>query len=169
MSQVWSTLSLLKGGMIVMKLTGPDGQMFELRIVGYQYPHLETELYDSNWLQIEGKVTHPKGSWPFTDPCLLTYEVGELANWLDALAENRPSARNLGFTEPNLSFEFRETPFPKTLRIYLDMEAWPRWARGKAVESEDIWVEFPVSEEILRQAADSLRRQLEKYPQRAEA
>ncbi|MBI3351265.1 MAG: hypothetical protein HY036_01660 [Nitrospirae bacterium] len=151
-----------------MKLIGTDGQMFELRIVGYQYPDLETEEFDSNWLQIEGKVTHPKDSWTFTDPCLLTYEVAELAKWLESLAENRALSRTLRFIEPNLSFEFRENPFPRTLRIYLDLEARPRWARGEKANAEDIWVEFPVSDDVLRQAADSLRRQLEKYPKRAE-
>lgn len=151
-----------------MKLNGSDGQMFELRIVGYQYPEMETEEYDSNWLQIEGKVTHPKGSWAFTEPCLLTYELAELANWMDSLTEKRLSAGILRFIEPNLSFEFREAHFPRTLRIYFDLEVRPRWARGESTGMEDIWVEFPVFDDVLHQAAYSLRCQLEKYPQRAD-
>ena len=51
-----------------MKLAGKDGQMFEMRIVGYQFPHLETVEYDPNWLIIAGAVIHPNGSWRFSDP-----------------------------------------------------------------------------------------------------
>ena len=40
-----------------------DGQSLELRILGYQYPDLETEDYDSNWLNVEGKVAHPRGDF----------------------------------------------------------------------------------------------------------
>jgi hypothetical protein len=45
-----------------MKLASKDGQKFEMRIAGYQFPHLETADYDSNWLIIAGEVIHPKGS-----------------------------------------------------------------------------------------------------------
>ena len=37
-----------------MKLANGDGQQFEMRILQYQFPHLETEDYDSNWLIIAG-------------------------------------------------------------------------------------------------------------------
>lgn len=39
-----------------MKLTGA-GTAFELRIVGYEFPEIIGEKYDSNWLLIEGHVT----------------------------------------------------------------------------------------------------------------
>ena len=41
--------------------------VLELRILGYEFPHIETAEYDSNWLVVAGNVTHStKGSWQFT-------------------------------------------------------------------------------------------------------
>jgi hypothetical protein len=37
-----------------MKLSSRSGQMFDIRILGYQFPHKETQDYDSNWLMISG-------------------------------------------------------------------------------------------------------------------
>ena len=45
-----------------MKLASKDGQSFEMRILQYQFPHLETEEYDSNGLIVAGDIIHPKGS-----------------------------------------------------------------------------------------------------------
>src|SRR3954452_11841563 len=75
-----------------MQLASRDGHSLDLKILGYQFPHLETQQYDSNWLIVSGNVTGPIGSWQFSDPFLLTYEAERLASWMDAVADgNRPS------------------------------------------------------------------------------
>jgi hypothetical protein len=51
-------------------------------VVGYQFPDNHISEYDSNWLVIEGRVSHPQADWSFRDPCLLTYEADYLADWL---------------------------------------------------------------------------------------
>lgn len=84
-----------------MQFRGTDGQSVELYVAGYQFPDLPTVEYDSNWLRIEGQVSHPQGQWSFQDPCLLTYEVSRLADWLDALVEDQPKSDEIGFIEPN--------------------------------------------------------------------
>jgi hypothetical protein len=84
-----------------MKLASSDGQTFEMRILGYQFPHLETELHDSNWLIIAGEVTHPKGSWQFKAPCLLTYEAERLASWIDLVAEGEQLPTSCSFLDAN--------------------------------------------------------------------
>src|SRR6185312_7650655 len=101
-----------------MQLRGVDGQSVELHIVGYQFPHLATVEYDSNWLRIEGQVHHPRGQWSFQDPCLLTYEVSRLADWLDALAQEKPDSDQIDFTEPNLSFRIVGSAAFVLLRVY---------------------------------------------------
>ena len=147
-----------------MHLAGPDGQSLELRIVGYQFPHLESEEYDSNWLIVEGKVVHPRGEWTFRSPCLLTYEVASLADWLDSVVRGRPRSEKKGFIEPNLRVQFVESFFfGARLRVYFEAESRPSWAAGE----DDLWVELSASDFDLRRAAASLRGQLERYPQRA--
>src|SRR5260370_21243399 len=87
-----------------MKFASRDGQFLELRILGYEFPHIETAEYDSNWLVVAGNVTHSRGSWQFTHPCLLTYEAEQLASWMDALVETDRFPTTCGFIEPNLEF-----------------------------------------------------------------
>ena len=150
-----------------MRLETEDGQSLELRILGYQYPDLETEEYDSNWLNVEGKVAHPRGNWKFRDPCLLTYEASRLADWLDSLARGTLSSEEVSFIEPNISFRSVESPEGGSLRVYFELEARPPWAPSDVVEDEQCSIDFRLSEFELRRAAASLRDQLTNYPQRA--
>jgi hypothetical protein len=108
-----------------MKLASKNRQLFEMRILRYQFPHLETEEHDSNWLIIAGDVIHPKGSWHFCDPCLLTYEAGRLASWMDSVAEGEPPSTFCGFIEPTLGFQVVLGVRPPVLRVYFELEARP--------------------------------------------
>ncbi len=73
---------------------GDGGTALELRVVGYQFPDLEAgadprdpDSWDSNWLVIDGSVRTAAGtSWSFQDPALTTWEVAELAAWLEHVA-----------------------------------------------------------------------------------
>ena len=103
----------------------------EIVIDGYQFPRIESgqqaqdpESWDSNWLTVHGTVSRDDAtSWSFKHPCLTTWEVAQLAQWLhdvaDGVVEPLPAeAREpdqascdehtstgwLTFTEPNLSF-----------------------------------------------------------------
>jgi hypothetical protein len=149
-----------------MKFAGRDGQFLELRILGYQFPHIETAEYDSNWLVVAGNVTHPMGSWQFTDPCLLTYEAERLASWMDALAEADRFPTTCAFIEPNLEFRTLLNTNRPMLRVYFDLESRPQWASSASAE-EVTWVEFPIEELDLRSTARQWRAELSAYPQRA--
>ncbi len=146
-----------------MRLATGD-MALELRIAGYQFPGAATALYDSNWLVIEGAVQHPRGNWRFRDPSLLTYEVTQLADWLEAVAAGAEAKPYCGFIEPNLSFEVVGTGATRQLRVSFAIEARPPWANRE----EEVYVEFPLREPELKAAVASLRRQLQDFPQRAE-
>jgi hypothetical protein len=162
---VGTTLPQLKDQVPEMKFCGVDGQSVELRVVGYQFPDLAEIEFDSNWLRIEGKVSHPRGQWSFEDPCLLTYEVSRLADWLDALAQGNSISDEIGFVEPNLSFRIVRSATATVLRVYFELEARPGWVATPTAGLEDLRVEFPLQELDLRQAACSLREELANYPQ----
>ena len=70
------------------QLSDAKGTSLSLTISGYQFPEIENDSHDSNWLNITGKVEHPRGSWTFVDPCMLTYELEGLSDWLESVAEN---------------------------------------------------------------------------------
>ena len=150
-----------------MRLVSRDGQLLNLEILGYQFPLLQTEPFDSNWLRVRGKVVHPRGFWTFEDPCLLTYEVAALADWLEKAGGDTPHRSDIGFTEPNLEFRLVYDSSVPHLRIYFELESRPPWAASKVAGQEDLWVQFSLVELDLNDASQSLRKQLEAFPQRA--
>jgi hypothetical protein len=149
-----------------MKFASKDGQFLELRILGYEFPHIETAEYASNWLIVAGNVTNSRGSWQFTHPCLLTYEAERLASWMVALVEIDRFPTTCGFIEPNLEFRALLNMNRPMLRVYFDLEARPLWASSASGE-EVTWVEFPIEELDLRSTARQWHAELSVYPQRA--
>lgn len=137
-----------------MKIVGDDISL-ELTIAGYQFPNPsgnEENNWDLNWLVIEGKVECEDKSknWTFRDPCLTTFEVEELAKWLEG-----PSRLPVKiFVEPNLKFTFS----PPYLVVVFSHESAPPWRnRGSTMA-------FTLDKNDLPSLAASLRTQLEKYP-----
>ena len=147
-----------------MKLALRNDYSFTLTLIGYQFPELKDEPYDSDWLNVRIDVRHPDGSWSTTDPALLTYEVQELANWFRDLAAGKRTKRNLGFLEPCLEFDLRQSEGSvETLEVTLAHEFRPPWS----TEFEDKFeMTFPLASIDLVEAAESLERELARYPQR---
>ncbi len=54
-----------------MKLLNNDQTGFELTIAGYQFPEMETEEYDSNWLLIQKSIR----------PCCMVRAKCSLKSW----------------------------------------------------------------------------------------
>ena len=148
-----------------MRLRGGEAE-FEMRVAGYQFPNLPNEPYDADWLNISVSVKHPRGSWRKTDPCLLTFELAGLIDWLERLAAERPAHAEEVFMEPELRFEWFGGG-RGVLRVYLHYSLRPAWApyHGPG-EEEELFVEFALTPEELRGAARSLRADLERFPVR---
>lgn len=137
---------------------------FALSIVGYQFPDAASEPYDSNWLIIHLNVSDSQGSWEVTDPCLLTYEVGYLANWFDKINSLFFQEMECDYLEPVISFHVVEHKQHKYLRLCFTLEALPPWAQSQ----NEYFIEFTLARLDLKSASQNLRKQLEMYPQRAE-
>ncbi len=153
-----------------MKLTNPTNASFALTLIGYQFPALATAPYDSNWLQVRVDVTTSQGLWSAIEPCLLTYEIEQLADWLDHVVVVDPNTNSMcSFTEPCLCFErVVDQEGQICLRIYFELEVRPPWAPARQASQEDIWIDFPLEVIDIPSATQSLRVQLQRYPQRAE-
>lgn len=140
---------------------------FGLNIVDYQYPHHETGYWDANWLFIEVEARHPKGSWTVVSPCLLTFEIENLAQWFEQAVQGTNRWQEIAFTEPSLKFELvQRGENLRALRIYFEIDVRPTWAYSRRARLEDLWVEFTLDEINLSEAANHLRELLKKYPQR---
>ena len=146
-----------------MRLSNGENTELELRAVGYQFPELATGM-DSNWLMIELLARHPRGSWRRTDPALLTWELVDLATWLEQVALNRGD-HEVWFIEPCLSLSAtrNEEAGSTHVRIHVSHEFAPPWA--EADEGADL--NFELTEAELGAAAASLREQVKRFPQRA--
>ena len=151
-----------------MRLRGPDGSM-ELTLVGYQFPHLATVPWDSNWLTVRVRVEHPRGTWAAEDPCMLTYDVPALADWLEAVGAGHEDDAEHGFLEPNLLFRvLTDAGGNRIVRVFFELELRPVWAPFDGAGMEDLFLDFPAEPTQLTAAATSLREQAARYPQRTE-
>jgi len=148
-------------------LTAQNGHRLELELLGYQFPTIEDDESDSNWLNIRVSATNDQGSWTATDPSLGTVEVAQLADWLKAIADGDEAARELDFIEPNLAFELAETNESVRLRAWFELELRPRWSPADEVPARDLCVDLELSRDDLRAAAESLRDELGRFPPRA--
>ena len=143
-----------------------ESNSFDLTIVDYQFPEIVDGEYDSNWLSIEVAVTAQQGSWRFCQPCLLVWEAGSIQDYLDQLAAGVAPERELAFTEPFLFFAKNSK---NDLKITFGAEAIPPWFEASANGGGLFCLEFALPAASLRDAAASLRKQLEQFPQRAGA
>lgn len=145
-----------------MKLTGADNKSFELWVLGYQFPDIHHDEYDSNWLRVGIKVEGYKKPWITSDPSLLTWELNALKNWLESLGKNGTD-KSVDFIEPNLGFELVHKSDTALIRINLQLESKPSWFNEHDVFSMEILADpKQISESI-----DRLSLDLKKFPPRA--
>src|SRR5512139_2612438 len=112
-----------------MHLSHSETHTFALAILGYQFPGLQSEPFDSNWLTVFIEARTAEGHWRATDPCLLTNEARELVSWLREAAAHVPAENPLEFTEPTIRFEIDASP-TTTLCIHLGYGFEPPWLRS---------------------------------------
>jgi hypothetical protein len=67
---------------------------------------------------------HPRGPWRFQDACLTTFELRQLAEWLDGVAQGVPDPDFGYFTEPGLRLDYCSEPEP-AVSLTLALECAP--------------------------------------------
>ena len=150
-----------------MKITSASGDEFQLVIVRYQFPDVHEDRWDSNWLIVNGTVSARGEKWRFTDPCVTTFELADLADWLDELARDGDQPSGFEFTEPNLKFTY--TPWPqRAVQLTFAHESAPP-ALSEVERRTGVTVEFPMSGSQAAALALEIRRALTDYPIRGGA
>lgn len=149
-----------------MDLIGTNGTSFSLTIVDYQYPKNHHSSYDADWLVVRIEVSDHRGRWSSVDPCLLTWEVAQLADWFDAHATAIVANKRIGFIEPNLRFMTMGEPL--ALHIFFDKESRPPWDPsrfGLGVQGDaSIELTTPIAGRAV--AAATLHDALRRFPMR---
>jgi hypothetical protein len=150
-----------------MRLGESTRDSIELKIRGYEFPRETWDYYDANWLLIEIDATKDGRPWKRTDPTLTTFEMVELCEWLDAVANGSP-VEELGFTEPCYRFRL-DRDIEQVLKIQLELEVRPPWMASNKAYENDCLLAIPVTRESITVMARSLREELQPFPVRGEA
>jgi hypothetical protein len=151
-----------------MKLAAKSGDAVELVVLRYEFPDMNEDRWDSNWLVVSGRVSLAGKTWRFTDPCFTTFELAELAEWFDAIAKRRDVAPEFEFTEPNVVFAYSATPQP-TLRVRFAHESAPPWVKNEKDRLDGVTIEFPLSNLDIAAITAEVRAILIEYPIRGGA
>jgi hypothetical protein len=152
-------------------LESPDGQQrLELAIVGYEFPDVEGEKHDSDWLRIRADVRIGDLAWSAEHPSLRTHEVNWLVDWLEALGSGCGKYLTRDFLAQSLTF--RADPLPDgltRLQVYFGTRMYPYPGRRHPPawdEDNDVYVEIALTSQQLHAAARDLRAELSRYPAR---
>ncbi|MBV9278670.1 MAG: hypothetical protein JOZ41_01185 [Chloroflexi bacterium] len=147
-----------------MRLDDPSGQSLTLTIDGYEFPEIQDHEYDANWLVVTIHLAYAAGAYTASDPCLVTWEVGWLARWLENIARDVLQSTVKYFIEPNLQLEHLPAEGDDViLRVRFSHEMAPPWTD----RLEGVTLDFRVPRPQLAAAAASLRAQLDRFPPRA--
>jgi hypothetical protein len=151
-----------------MKLRTESGEAFELGVVGYEHADITEGLWESNWLVVSGMVRTGEDSWRFVHPSVTTFELAELADWLETVGTAAMQSTTCEFAEPNLRFSFSASPRP-VLRIRFAHESAPPRIKDTDAKVDGVVMEMPLAEVDAPAAAADLRKALADYPIRGGA
>lgn len=112
---------------------------------------------------VRGRLEHPQGTWTFCDPCLTTFELEQLAVWLDGVANGKIDPDNGYFTEPNLHFEYVTMPI-SAIQVTFAYESAPSWLTEREERFEGATIRFPLALNDLGAASRCLRVSLSRFP-----
>ena len=151
-----------------MKLQAESGDAFEFAVLRYEFPDITEDRWDSNWLVVSGHVRSGEQVWQFVEPCVTTFELAELAEWLGALGSGPQRDAEYAFTEPHLKFSYVVDPEPR-LRVRFAHKIAPPWLTEFARKALGFHLEFPISEVDAQAVIEDLRRTLIEFPIRGGA
>lgn len=152
-----------------MELRGPNSDSFEMRIIGYHSAQGVEDAREANRLRVYTRAAFEGHAWTTIHPVLHTWEVLELADWLEAMSLAAPPHPEMKFLEPNLSLEVQRWSEVRVwFRVYFEREHRPVWLETSGVPRE-VWTNLDCSSEELKEWASDLRQQLEKFPPRSRA
>ena len=158
---------------------GETERFLSLSPIGYQFPDIIDDPWDSNWLMIRGTARTPDEEWTFEDPALLVHEAVALGVWLDDVAagratlmeddENRHTWSNPQNLEPNIGLGLvRSSEDSATLRVFLWIESGPPSVWRLDPDDMDFYFDLNTSRTAIGRAAREWDSELMKFPERGD-
>ena len=148
-----------------MEIRGPNSDSFQVRVIGYHSAPSGDDR-ESNLLRVYSRASFDGHAWTVIHPSLHTWEILELADWLETLAVSVPPRPEIKFLVPNISLEAQLWSEESVrLRVYFEREHRPIWLESSGAGSE-VFIELECTPEELKEWAGDLRQQLEKFPLR---
>jgi hypothetical protein len=154
-----------------VRIASENGDVLEVRVVGYHFPDAADVARRRSWHMLEGKAAVAAVSQHFRWQALTCDESERVAPWLRALAEatadtsgtGSAAPARLAFTEPNLAFAALDvTPGRARLRVELDAEFHRDRAHWRA--GEPYLLDLVVSDATLLEAAAQWEAEIKTYP-----
>ncbi|MFG0283193.1 MAG: hypothetical protein ACF8R7_02125 [Phycisphaerales bacterium JB039] len=147
---------------------GQPGARIGLAITGYQFAgpvRSGQRDWDANWLNVRGHVECAAGAWSFEDPCLVTWELAALIDWVEALPD--PPGPRIAFTEPLLALSNQSIDDAIVLGVRLGAEALPADRFDEVTRLQlGLTIDLQPSMGQLQRAVQALRAFLQRYPER---
>ena len=134
-----------------------------LKPVGYQFPEITDGDHDSNWLVIAGTVSCGGINWSFREPCLLTWELTELAQWLKSLSTGPGATEAPAFTEPNITVSVEPSG---GIVFGFSAECRPNMSGSSPQDFGTKYVRLELSKTAIGVAAAQLHEELLAFPER---
>lgn len=146
---------------MAMLLSSTDGKEFELALVEDRLPEAQDASGDDTFATISFRVATDNESWEESAPCLSFYELTNLADWLETVAdggENRHDEPEIELLEPELRFAVvRAIKDDVVLRIGFHLPDRPVELAIDAETDEASHVDLRLERRRLRSAAQELR------------
>lgn len=145
-----------------MLLKSEDGPEFELAIIEDRFDDPQDGFGDAGWLTLAFRVATEDETWEETAPCMNTFEIKHLAEWMEGVLGRQPDLGSIELLEPELSFEVvEEKPEEVTLRVGFHLADRPREFEVDAPTDEADHVDLRVQREVLRAAVNELESDIE--------
>lgn len=147
-----------------MLLKSEDGPEFELALIeDRMVEDTQDGFGDPGFLTLSFRVATEDEEWEETSPCLNTFELSNLVEWVEAVLGRRPDVGELELLEPELRFSVVEdTGDDLTLRVDFHLPDRPEIFEVDAPTDEADHVDIHLSREQLQSAVNEFKEDIEK-------
>lgn len=105
---------------MVARLSAPDGPFVEIEILGYEFPDITEDPWDSNWLVVRIHARNGAREWTAAEPAIDTMELGSLIAGLRSLAAGEVEQIDWEPLEPEIAIHGRRQEGGVKLDVVLD-------------------------------------------------
>ncbi len=152
-----------------MKVTGPEDS-FELTLEGYQFPQARafgSRDQRANRVNVAIEASIGDIEWKASHPCLTTWQIQEMAEWVEKLVDPNDVHGRLLFPDPELTFHYGGKRSGNiVVQVNYGGDFLPPRRAYYNLEEDHVWSLLVIPPDDVLAWAESLRAELAKYPPR---